>query len=230
MKTQKKSHRGLIFLLLVLTGLLLTAYGVTIKRIDRLIPLPQPSFNGIVVCVDAGHGGKDPGCNTPERRESDDNLAFAKALKQELEQEGCQVIMTREDDTYLTLEERCAIANDRNADYFLCIHRNIVEGDACGVEVWRSHAAGDETVYLADSVMSGLETVGVQRNRGVQVGSRDNGSSDFYVLQYTKMPCALVEMGFLNDAEDNDLFDRKLNDYARSIAQAIVSTYEAFHE
>lgn len=194
-----------------------------------LLPRLFAGSAGFTVCLDAGHGGNDPGCTTEDRQESDDNLTLALSVQKELERQGVRVLMTRTDDTYLTLEERCAAANGEGADYFLSFHRNIADGSACGVEIWRSHSAGEESIALSDNLMAALDSAGIQRNRGVHIGSQSSETQDYYVLRGTQMPCALLEMGFLDNPEDNRLFDAKQSAYARAIAQAVVETYGAFH-
>lgn len=93
----------------------------------------------VIVCVDAGHGGKDGGCvGAGDRLEKDDALNLAKMVQEELEALGAKVIMTRSDDTFIELTNRPAIANDAKADVLLSIHRNSYEADASvkGVEAW----------------------------------------------------------------------------------------------
>jgi N-acetylmuramoyl-L-alanine amidase len=108
----------------------------------RKIALPavgshQPGLRRIV--VDAGHGGKDPGAVGPSGTlEKDVTLAMAKQLKKQLEAEfGCDVVLTRDRDVYLPLEERTAIANKVGADLFISIHANANKNrDAYGVETY----------------------------------------------------------------------------------------------
>lgn len=190
---------------------------------------PSTTAPLFTVCLDAGHGGVDAGCATEERYERDDNLRLTLAIQEAMEAQGIQVILTRSDDTYLSLEDRCAIANEAEADFFLSLHRNYASGIAYGVEVWKSHNASDEASALADAVSAALEEVGVQRNRGIHTGSQSSDQEDYYVLRSTSMPSLLIEMGFLENAEDNRLFDTYLNDYAEAITQAVLDTYEEFH-
>jgi N-acetylmuramoyl-L-alanine amidase len=79
-----------------------------------------------VVVLDPGHGGKDPGAVGPTGYyEKTANLKIAYYLKEYLEDRlGLTVIMTRTDDTYLTLKERTAIANEHDADLFISLHNN----------------------------------------------------------------------------------------------------------
>lgn len=184
---------------------------------------------GIIVCIDPGHGGKDPGCNTSERLEKDDVLALGLAMRTAMEAQGITVIMTREDDTFIPLDERCAIANNANANYFISVHRNIYDSsDVYGNEIWKSSNASDEASTLADNMMSGLERVGIQKNRDVREGSQD-GHGDYMVLRNTSMPSVLLEMGFLQNKKDNKLFDKNMNDYAEALATAVLDTWEKYH-
>lgn len=223
MKRRKKSVRRRFPKLLIL---LLAA---AVAAVYFLLPQFTAGSAGFTVCLDAGHGGNDPGCATGERQESDDNLTLALAVQKELQRQGVQVLMTRTDDTYLTLEERCSKANAQGVDYFLSFHRNIADGSACGVEIWRSHSAGEESISLSENLLSALDSAGIQRNRGVHIGSQSSETQDYYVLRGTQMPCALLEMGFLDNTEDNHLFDSNQRAYARAIAQAVMETYAAFH-
>ena len=81
------------------------------------------------VVIDAGHGGFDSGkVGVDGTLEKDVNLSIAKKLEQLLIQADVNVIMTRSDDTFLKLSERCDIANEAEADYYVSLHRNTGEG------------------------------------------------------------------------------------------------------
>ncbi len=83
---------------------------------------PQDRTRPLVV-IDAGHGGKDPGASGAGYREKDIVLGLALALRDELvEQGGIRVALTREDDSFLVLEERPEIARRMGADLFVSIH------------------------------------------------------------------------------------------------------------
>ncbi|HET9551963.1 MAG TPA: N-acetylmuramoyl-L-alanine amidase [Anaeromyxobacteraceae bacterium] len=97
------------------------------------------------VVVDAGHGGHDPGAIGPSRvREKDVTLAMAKKLAKRLKADGFEVVLTRDDDRYLALEERTAIANTRKGDLFVSIHANANPRRSLdGVETWVLNVADD---------------------------------------------------------------------------------------
>ena len=79
-----------------------------------------------------------------KRYEKDDTLEIALKIKSELEKQGINVIMTRDEDEFVTLQDRCKKANWIMADLFVSIHRNSAEsGD--GVEVWISNEKEEKT-------------------------------------------------------------------------------------
>ncbi len=95
------------------------------------------------IVLDPGHGGKDSGAiSLSGLREKDVVLNIAKMLKLALEREtGCQVMLTRTTDRYLTLAERTAFANAKKADVFISIHANAAENRSLGgVETYFSES------------------------------------------------------------------------------------------
>lgn len=180
----------------------------------------------LVVCLDAGHGGKDNGADYQGRYEKDDNLRIAQAVAAYLREKGVAVVMTREEDVFLSLEERCRYANESQADYFVSLHRNT--GDGNGVETWVYSGASDETTVLAERIQEKLNAAGVQRNRGVKKGTQSSESGNYYVNIHSDMPSCIVELGFMGDSKDNQLFDEKLDAYAAAIGDALLETYEVY--
>jgi N-acetylmuramoyl-L-alanine amidase len=106
------------------------------------------------IVIDPGHGGTDfgaPGC-IEGVHEKDIVLSIAKRLYTKIKDRlGCEVILTRSEDRYLSLEERTAIANTNNADLFISIHTNAVKSQkAYGVETYFLNlATDDESILLA---------------------------------------------------------------------------------
>ena len=97
------------------------------------------------VVVDAGHGGRDTGALGPRgTREKDVALAIAKVLALKLKALGFAVVLTRQDDRYLTLDERTRIANDARADLFVSIHCNAARRrKLSGIETWTLNVASN---------------------------------------------------------------------------------------
>lgn len=174
----------------------------------------------VQVVIDAGHGGDDVGAQYNGRYEKDDNLAVALLVAEKLEEKGVEVAMTRDDDTFISLENRCKIANRRQAELFVSLHRNSADG-AKGVEIWVSDDSPVKDIELAENILKNLDEAGISQNRGVKAGyARGNGN--YYVNSHSNMPSCLVELGFINSEEDNNLFDKNLDAYAQAIADAIL--------
>lgn len=189
-----------------------------------------------LIVIDPGHGGNDGGAldTTKTRAEKDDNLRLALAVRDHLSKyPHISVILTRETDVFLELQERCDIANNANADVFVSLHRNsATDGD--GVEVWVNNDALDNRMdkILGEYIMSWLKEAGISNDRGVHQGYRGSTAvtkgNNYYVNRNTTMPSALVEMGFMTSAIDNKNFDEKLEEYAEAIASALIELGEDY--
>jgi len=189
------------------------------------IPVPPPSpsptsptsfptvpNSRIVVMVDPGHGGKDPGAvGIGGLREKDVILPIAQEVAALLEKQGVQAVLTRNSDYFVDLAPRVTMAERVNANLFVSIHAN-------AISLSRPDVNGLETYYfasgqrLAQTIHNNiLQTVPVQ-NRGVR-------RARFYVLRKTSMPAVLVEVGFVTGRDDAV----KLNDpnHRSQTAQAI---------
>lgn len=165
------------------------------------------------ICVDAGHGGKDPGAVNGKYCESKAAISIALKLGSLLEKNGYKVVYTRKNDAYKTLGERCRISNATNADAFVSVHLNAATNkNAEGLETYRYANCGTTTKRLAESIHNNLiESTGA-KNRGVKTAS-------FYVLKHTKAPAVLIECGFIsNDKECKKLFT---TEYQSNIAASV---------
>jgi N-acetylmuramoyl-L-alanine amidase len=111
------------------------------------------------VVVDAGHGGVDPGAIGPSRvREKDVTLAIARRLSAHLRKAGFEVVMTRDADRYVALEERTAIANARRGDLFVSIHANAHPRRALnGTETWILNVADSRYARRLAARENGVE-------------------------------------------------------------------------
>ncbi len=176
------------------------------------------------VCLDAGHGGKDNGSDNGARFEKNDTLTITNEVAAYLREQQVKVVMTREDDTFLKLSERCDIANASQADYFVSLHRNSGEGN--GVEIWIATDAGADTSEMADRIMDGLNAVGISRNRGVRKGTQQQNGNNYYINAHSNMPSCIVELGFMNSPNDNQLFDEKLKEYAKAVGDAVIAVWQ----
>ncbi len=123
----------------------------------------------LVVVLDPGHGGIDPGAQHDRHTEAQLMLTFARELKEALVRAGAaRVVMTREDDSFVPLETRVAIAHQAGADVFISLHADAVpEGVATGATVYTLAAAASDEASAAlaerhdrDALMSGVDLTG----------------------------------------------------------------------
>lgn len=194
---------------------------------DEAVPVEQ-ILDELVICIDAGHGGEDGGAVNQEetRFEKDDNLNLAMATRDAfLAYPNVRVIMTRETDEFVELQERCDIANDADADFFISLHRNSALSGS-GVEIWINNNDNTWDKLMAEYIMDWLYDVGISERRGIKSGFRNSSSNsesnNYYVNRYTNMPSCLIEMGFMTSAQDNTNFDVHQAEYADAIAGAVI--------
>lgn len=171
-----------------------------------------------LIVLDAGHGGANPGATYEGRRESDDALALTLAVGRLLEESGVDVYYTRTTDIYESPYHKAMEANAVGADYFVSIHRNSspYPNQYTGVEslVYNTYGAA---AGMAANINEQLEQAGFL-NLGV------NERKNLVVLNSTRMPAVLVEVGFINTDADNRLFDERFDDIAEAIADGILQT------
>ena len=118
-----------------------------------------------VIVVDAGHGGKDPGCiGKGGTREKDVVLSVAKKLKNKLDANGFKTYLTRGDDTYLKLADRAAIAEKRKADLFISLHANANPSRKMkGFSIYTlSEKASDEEAKKLAEAENAADKIGVE--------------------------------------------------------------------
>jgi len=110
-------------------------------------PAPAPKDDGrFTVVLDPGHGGIDPGAEREGIMEKQLMLSFAKTLAEALRRAGVDVVLTREEDVFVALESRVAIAHQVHGDIFISLHADILtQGGAKGATVYTlSEDASDE--------------------------------------------------------------------------------------
>lgn len=115
-------------------------------------PLPMELRPVRTVVIDPGHGGKDPGAiGVGGLQEKGVTLALSKALRTALTKRGFNAVLTREDDRYLSLLERTALAEGAGGDVFLSVHANAAKRRAAeGVEIYTLDQGSErQTVRLA---------------------------------------------------------------------------------
>jgi len=170
------------------------------------------------IAIDPGHGGTDPGAvGKHGLTESATNLIISEEMSKVLQEYGWSTLLTRTSEIFISLGYRCEVANDWGADYFVSIHCNSDGPDAHGIETLYKTEKGKA---LATPVQQSLIAVTRERNRGLK------HRSDLHVLNGTRMPAILVEVGFISHPETEQQL-MKL-DYLTLLADAIAIGLENF--
>ncbi len=184
----------------------------------------QEKDDTFLVCIDPGHGGDDPGSYYGDRLEMTDNLRYALCVYDELSKRGGIEVMITRTDSKKTLDsaDRAKMANDAGADLFLALHRNYSDdSSANGIEVWTHNEPTAIDVNLGYKLIGKLAQVGIQSDRSVHSGYTNEKQENFMINEYTNMTSCILELGFISNDEDNELFDKHYKEYSVAIADAV---------
>lgn len=164
--------------------------------------------------LDAGHGGNDVGTGDASYYEKDINMDIVREMKPLLEYCGVTVLLTRDGDETVALEERSGFANESGADRFVSIHCNYCEDDASveGLECYYWETSGIGRSY-AESIVRAAEESGEIKVRGTR-------TQDFHVLRETQITAVLIETGYLSNKEENGKL--MSSDYQKTLAVYLV--------
>ena len=158
-------------------------------------PVRKPPAGRVVVMIDPGHGGKDPGAvGIGGLKEKDVILPISKKVAEILRKNGVNAVLTRNSDFFVSLKGRVNMAERRSADLFVSIHANsmgLSRPDINGLEVYYYNSGK----RLADTVRKDITRKVKIRDRGIR-------RARFYVLRKTSMPAILVETGYVTGRED----------------------------
>lgn len=180
----------------------------------------------LVVVIDAGHGGIDPGkVGINHALEKDINLAIAKKVKHYLELSDVEVIMTREEDRGLyqetdsnkkvqDMKNRVALIDDSGADLAVSIHQNAYQQEnVSGAQVFY-YTTSPEGKEIAEIMQSTIEEL-LDSKKKRPVKANDS----YYVLKKTKTPIIIAECGFLSNRAEAELLTQE--NYQDRVAWAI---------
>src|ERR1700757_3006877 len=168
------------------------------------------------VVVDAGHGGKDSGAYRrycpPEKMIA---LDVAQRLNRKLRESQLKIVMTRDSDVFIPLNDRVAIENAQKNAIFVSIHFN--DSRRRGVHGFETYYHSGASFDLANGIQEKLMTIPNSKNGGVH-------TANFRVLRNATCPAVLVECGYLsNRSEGNQARDWEYRELlADRIAEAIV--------
>lgn len=189
----------------------------------------SPGLKGKIIVIDPGHGGSDSGAIGPDGvMEKTVTLAVSFKVKSLLEQAGATVHMTREEDRDVfapndsAVEElgaRAQIANNDNADVFICIHADSFPNRSIGGTASYYYQKSSYDRLLAQSFQNGLVSTDGLQDRGVH-------SANFYVLKHTQMPASLIELAFISNPTEEDLLTQP--PFQEKLAEGIVDGLKDF--
>lgn len=229
MKTKNKKFNFIIplaavFILALSSVIALLSVGgaETVYYLNQFSFVPDPK----TVCIDAGHGGSSSGAvgEGGQRLEKNDTLKLSLAVRDKLEEYGYTVVMTRDSDKDISLEDRCRVANKSKAALFVSIHRNASTGNGTGCEMWIHSMNPSDDRLLAENIMQNLALAGADTSRGIHTGYREGAEKNYYINRCSKMPSVLAEIGFITSEKDNIRFDEDLDVLATAIADGIEMT------
>ncbi len=207
------------------------AEGAAMARNAAPMSKAAARSNGtVVVALDPGHGGTDPGASNASygAKEKDLCLKIAQYAKEELDQyNGVKVVMTRNSDVTLSsLQERVNIAKNQGANLFVSIHLNAANGNAYGAEVYYPNdnlnaSIGAQGEQAASKILSEITKLGLT-NRGIKIRNTvhdkysDGSLQDYYgIIRYSKLagfPGIIVEHAFIDNNSD---YEKYLNTDAK---------------
>lgn len=185
------------------------------------------SGNNTVV-LDAGHGGSDSGAVSGGRREKDYALRTTLAASSALRAKGYNVVLTRSNDTYLSLGTRTAISNEVKPKLFTSIHYNSYNGSANGTEVYYNvkDKNGGLTKTTASNVLKRIVNTFGFSNRGIKAKANNSGTDYYYVLRHNNYPSILIECAFIDSTKDMNKLssDASVNNLGNQIATGIAES------
>lgn len=151
------------------------------------------------IIVDAGHGGKDQGASVKGVREAEINLAVSLLLRKELEEKGYNVLLTRDQDVFKTLQERPTFASENKGDVFISLHCNSIAGPASRLAQVTGYVAYilREAKSEEDKAIARRENVAIEEQSGkskkAEISPLDWILLEHQLNQYSKQSEALTE-------------------------------------
>lgn len=227
------------------SGVFFIARFDLVKTVEPLIVAPPASTKKITtICLDPGHGGKDPGKQVGGHDEKTYTLLLAEELRRQLLTAGFKVLLTRTNDKFVELSERSAFANRHSVDLFVCLHFNATETSV-------NEVAGPQTYCITPVGASSTEAAGRGAGHSLCAGNRvetkslelayqvhralvkNLGANDrsvrrarFEVLCETVMPAVYIEGGYLTSpTEAKKIYD---TGYRKQMAASIVKGIVAY--
>jgi len=147
-----------------------------------------------IIVIDVAHGGKDYGAVVDSFKEKEISLGIAKKIKELNRNANVEIILTRESDEFVSLNERADFINELNPHYVLSLHVNSTANqDKKGMEIFVSdlNSSNEDSEQFAQSLQNSF--------KGSDIAIK---KADFYLLKNVKAPINFLEVGFITN--DND--------------------------
>lgn len=183
-----------------------------VERQAEQIDIIATNLSEATIMIDAGHGGKDPGAvSSTGFYEKEATLSTAKILQKRLQDAGANVLMTRSDDTFISLNDRVYLTHKANADAFISIHYDAIE-IANTMSGTTTYYYSENELDLATTVNEYLAANGPLTNNGIR-------SAEYFVLKNNAQPSILLELGYLNSDLDASVVNTQA--YQATVVEAI---------
>lgn len=194
------------------------------KNILRLLPLgflvmslAFTAGDKKIVVIDVAHGGKDHGNTTESVLEKQIVLDIARKIVDLNDDPNLEIILTRNADEFMTLQDRVKLINSKNADLLVSLHLNAANSeDRSGIELFVSenNPLKERSAEWAENLKSSFST-------DFEVAEVKN--ANFLILKGTNCPAALVEMGFMTNPSDLEFVQSEIGQekMARTIYNSI---------
>ncbi|MGP4073400.1 N-acetylmuramoyl-L-alanine amidase [Piscibacillus sp. B03] len=178
---------------------------VSEEEVEQLV---EGAFDNIEVVLDIGHGGKDGGAVSGGILEKDLLLDTGLAVAEKLEEAGISVTLTRDEDQYVSLDDRVEISRKQDPDVFISLHYDSYHD---------SSVNGTTVFYHQDKELA--ESFKNAMSEHTSLKSRDSKKALYKVLTNNQAPSVLMELGFVTNA--NDLSIIQTEEYYDQVAEAI---------
>ena len=190
------------------------SWVVTISGTKSAVKSAATNISEATIVIDPGHGGDDSGAESKKNTyEKNFTLAYAKAIKQQLEQTGARVVLTRSGDSSKSLGERARLSSKIQADAFISLHFDSSAQANAGSGVTTYYYNKNKDGTLADDLNSQL--------KNLSIGSRGTAQKDLYVLHYNSQPSVLIELGYINSKSDYKYINS--NAYKQEVAKDVTN-------
>ena len=195
------------------------------------------------IVLDPGHGGEDSGAVNKGIKEKDLNLALCKKIKTALDAKGFEILLTRNDDTFVSLNDRSKFAKQHAADIFISIHHNAsLQPDTIGTETYALTAAGAESTHNSPNISKAVRRGNSFDNANIilshlihskvisNINTFDRGMkfARYKVLVQAPCPAILFEAGFVSNITEAAECHSEIRQ--KKTAEAIAAAVKIFAE